>query len=78
MTDFVSFPLFGFNLVLKLRKFDLESNGNTLIFFDRKRYCVKFEYVSGKNVWFCFISIVWLHFSHKTEKFGFWSSTKIL
>ena len=30
----------------------------------------------GKNVWFCFISIAWVHFSHKTEKFWFWKSLK--
>ena len=36
MSDFVSFPLFGFTLVTKLRNFDFESHGNTLIFFDQK------------------------------------------
>ena len=30
---------------------------------------VRFECVLWKNVWFCFISIVWVHFSHKTAKF---------
>ena len=29
-----------------------------------------------ENVWFFFISIVWLYFSHKTEKFWFWKSLK--
>ena len=76
MSDFVSFPLFGFTLVIKLRNFDFESHWNTLIFFDKKRYGVRFEYVPWKNVWFCFISIVWVHFSHKTEKFRFWKSLK--
>ena len=71
MSDFVSIPLFGFTLVIKLRNFDFESHWNTLIFFDKKRYGVRFEYVPWKNVWFCFISIVWVHFSHKTEKFRF-------
>ena len=28
MSDFVSFPLFGFTLVIKLRNFDFESNSN--------------------------------------------------
>ena len=32
---------------------------------------VRFEYISWKSVLFCFISIVWVHFSHKTKRFGF-------
>ena len=75
MPDFVSCPLLGFNLVMKLRNFDFESQWNTLICFDKKR-CVWFKYVQWKNVWFCFISSVWFHFSHKTEKFQFWKSLK--
>ena len=47
---FVSIPLFGFTLVIKMRNFDFESHGNSLIFFDKKRYDVRFEYVSWKNV----------------------------
>ena len=50
MSDFVSFPLFGFTFVIKLRNFDFESYGNTLIFLDKKRYVVRFEYVPWKNV----------------------------
>ena len=34
MSDFVSFLLFGFTLVIKLRSFDFESHWNTLIFSD--------------------------------------------
>ena len=45
MHDFVSFLLFGFILVIKLRNFDFEGHWNTLIFFDKKRYAVRFEYV---------------------------------
>ena len=30
MSDFVSFPLFGFTLVINLRNFDLEGHENTL------------------------------------------------
>ena len=37
---------------------------------------VRFEYVPWKNVWFWFISIVWVHFSHKIEKFRFWKLLK--
>ena len=34
MSDFVSFLLFGFTLVIKLRNFDFESHWNALIFSD--------------------------------------------
>ena len=37
MCDFVSFPLFGFTLVIKVRNSDFESHGNTLICFDKKK-----------------------------------------
>ena len=46
MSDFVSFALFQFTLVIKLRNFDLKSHRNTLIFFDTKRYGITFEYVT--------------------------------
>ena len=36
MSDFVSFPLSGFTLVVKLRNFEFESHCNTLIFLDKK------------------------------------------
>ena len=35
IADFVSFPLFVFNLVIKLRNFEYESRRNTLTFFDK-------------------------------------------
>ena len=69
MSDFVSFELFGFTLVIKLRNLDLESHLNNLIFFGKKIYHIRFEHVPWKNVRFCFSFIVWDHFSHKTEKF---------
>ena len=37
MSDFVSFSLFGYTLVIRLRKFDFEGHLNTLIFFDKKK-----------------------------------------
>ena len=37
MSDFVSFTLFGFTLVIKLRNSDFESHWNTLICFDKKK-----------------------------------------
>ena len=48
----------------------------TLIFFWKKIYNVRFEFVPWRNVWFCFISIAWVHFSHKTEKFWILKSLK--
>ena len=50
MPDFISFTLFGFTLVIKLINFDFESYQNTLIFFDKKRYGVRFECFPWKNV----------------------------
>ena len=68
----VSFPLFGFTLVIKLRNSNSESHSNTLVYIDKKkRYAVRFEYVPWKKACFCFISIAWVYFSHKTEKFRF-------
>ena len=36
MSAFLSFPLFGFTLVIKLRNSDIESHCDTLISFDKK------------------------------------------
>ena len=47
-SDFVSFPLFGSTLVIKLRNSDFESHSSNLICFDKKG--VRFEYVPWKNV----------------------------
>ena len=48
MSGFVSFPLFGFTLVIKLRNFDLESHLNTLIFFDKKDMVSDLNMCHGK------------------------------
>ena len=72
-SGFVSFQLFGLTLVIKLRKFDFESHGNILIFSDKKRYDVRFENVQWKNVWFCLISIVWVHFRNFDFK-SYWNN----
>ena len=58
MSDFVSFLLLWFTLVVKLRNLDFKSHSNTLIFccclfFDKKRCEFRFEYVPWKNVSFC-------------------------
>ena len=76
MSDFVSFPLLGFILVIKVRKFDFSSHWSFLIVFNKNRYDIRFEYVPWKNVWFCSNSIVCIRFSHKTEKLQFWKSLK--
>ena len=44
MSDFVSFPLLGFTLVIKLRNFDLKGHSNTFIFF------IKRDMVSDLNM----------------------------
>ena len=76
ISDFVSFSLLRFTLVLKQRNLDFESHWNTLIFFSEIFYSVRFEYAPWKNVWFCFISIGWVYCSRKTGKFWFESSLK--
>ena len=37
MSDFISFPLFRFILVMNLRNFDFEGHLNTLIPFDKRK-----------------------------------------
>ena len=44
-SNFDSFPLFGFTEVIKLRSFDYESYWNAWIFFEKKGFDVKFQYV---------------------------------
>ena len=43
ISDFVSFPLLGFTLVIELINFDFSTHRNTLIIFDQKND-VRFEY----------------------------------
>ena len=52
------------------------SHWNTLIYFSKKKIWHHIWKLTWKNVWFCFISTVWVHFSLKTEKFRFWKSLK--
>ena len=44
ISDFVSFPLFGLTLVIKLRNFDFESHQNTLAFYKKNKNNTRFEY----------------------------------
>ena len=48
--DFVSFPLLGFILVIKLSSIDFECHSNTLIFLGKKGYGIKLQCVPWKNV----------------------------
>ena len=66
MSDFVSFPLFGFTLVIKLRNFDFESHWNTLLLlllllllFWSKKNDARFEYALPDSVWFGLSFVVW-------------------
>ena len=47
MSDVVSFPLFGFIVVIKLIKYDLKSHWN-ILFFDKKVYDVDLNKSYGK------------------------------
>ena len=78
MSDFASFPLFKFTLVIKLRNFDFKSHWNSFLFFDKKIYDLRFEYVQWKDAWFCFISIVWVHVSYKTDFKSHWKMSDFL
>ena len=49
MSYFVSFPFFGFTIVIKLRNFNFESHQNTSMFFDRKKD-LTFDYVLPNSV----------------------------
>ena len=48
MSAFLSIPLFGFTLVIKLRHFDIESHRNILIFFDKKDMVLDLHISHGK------------------------------
>ena len=75
MSDFVSFLLSWFTLVIKLITFDFESQWNALIFLIKNIW---------RQIWIwslrkCLI-LFYFHFlgqiRHKTEKFRFWKSLK--
>ena len=51
VSDFVSRPLLGFTVVIKLTNFDFETHWHTSIFFD-KRDDIRFHYVLSNSVWF--------------------------
>ena len=75
-SDFVSFPLFGFALVIKLRDFDFESYWNTFFFFWIKKNDVRFDYVLSNSVWFGLSFVVWVEFWHKFRNTDFYTVLK--
>ena len=75
MSDFASFPLFGFNLVIKL-KIAILKVIKILCFLMKKKMTSDSNMPHEKFSDFCFTSIVPVHFSHKTEKFRFLKSFK--
>ena len=48
-----------------------KSHWDILVFKDQWNIMSDFNMSHGKNIWFCFISIAWVHFSLQTEKFPF-------
>ena len=62
MSNFVSFPLFGLSLVIKLRNFDFESHWNTLLFFFLKQKWCQIWMSCQFLIWFklCCVSIIWV------------------
>ena len=67
-----------FTFTIRLRSANYKNHWNILVFYDKWKNNVRFEYVPQKNVWLCFNSIAGVHFSHKTEKFQFWKYWNIL
>ena len=63
---------------MKLKDANYKSHWNILVFATNEKWCQIwiFWICPMENVWFCFTSIVWVYFSHKTEKFWFWKSLK--
>ena len=60
LSDFVSFLLLEFTLIIKLRNFDFENHCNTLRFFGKK-HDLRYEYTPWRNV--CFVSFPLLGFT---------------
>ena len=68
MSDFVAFPLFGYTVAIKLRNFDCEFIKMLSYFLIKKYVMPDLNMLHGKMS-HCFISIVWVYFSFKTENF---------
>ena len=76
MSDFVSFSLFGFMLVIKLRNFDFQSHWNTSKIFDKKDLVSDLNMPHRKMPDLCHFHCLGSLLSHKTKKFRFWRSLK--
>ena len=63
--------LYVLTFVMKLKYANYESHWNILAFWDQSKIISDLNMSHEKNAWFCFIFIVWVHFSYKTEKFWF-------
>ena len=48
MSEFVSFPFFGFTLVIKLSSFDFQKLLKYFSIFDKNRYGIRFECLMKK------------------------------
>ena len=74
--DFISFPLCGLNLVIKLRNFGFGSNWRDFnIFWSKTDF--RFEYFLSNSVWFGLSFIVWVELCSKlrnTDYKLYWDS----
>ena len=75
ISDFVSFSLFRFTLVINLIDFDFESHLNTLIVLEIKND-VRFDYVQLRSLWsdqnlarffFCLSCIFWHYYRNSFQ-----------
>ena len=71
MFDFVSFPLFGFTLIIKLRNSDFESHWNTLIYFVKKDMLSDLNMSHGKMSDFVSFSLLRFTLVTKLRSFDF-------
>ena len=69
--SFILLYFFVLTFVIKLKSANYKSHWNILVIYNQWKIMSDL-----KNVWICFISIVWFQFSHKTQKFRFWRSLK--
>ena len=72
MSDFASFPLFWFALIIKLRNFDYENQWNTLICFSIKKYITSdLNIFHGKMSDFVSFPLFWFTLVIKLRSFDF-------
>ena len=71
MSDFVSFPLFGLVLVIKLRNMEIESCRNTLRCFDKKNMVSDLNMSNGRMSDFVSFALFRLTLVIKLRNFHF-------